>query len=302
MNYQISRNGNIIGIYSHFDIMNGLMDGTFLPSDYYWTAGMAEWKTLYFFKDNEVSRSSLSSPQPEITTAAIGQNKKSKTIWAIVAFLFPYIGYWKIIFDKKLGYSKTTKAIYTCWFFLICLSFISIIASSNSRTYNPSTASDSESTNEAYTVPLKKRQIGAQNNSDSFSGEVDSSDAVSYIGGGINLLMSQHTNTEVSATADNTLIITTRQSLNRNVKGVPLLKLWIYVSATVAGKYLNDHPESGINEIWFSDYSNLKQKQIYVLKVSVAKKVQDRVFRSLMSPIPDGMDTIWDSLDTRTFE
>ena len=53
MTFQISRDGKIIGAYSHPQITSGLIDGTFRETDYFWTAGMVEWERLALFKELE---------------------------------------------------------------------------------------------------------------------------------------------------------------------------------------------------------------------------------------------------------
>jgi hypothetical protein len=60
MTYQISRNGEIIGAYTHFEITKGLMDGSFLNTDHYWKQGMTEWRSLSVFKIIE----KVNIPQP----------------------------------------------------------------------------------------------------------------------------------------------------------------------------------------------------------------------------------------------
>lgn len=53
MLYQISRNGKIIGTFNYQQVIDGLGNGLILSTDYYWTEGMSEWKTLEEFKINE---------------------------------------------------------------------------------------------------------------------------------------------------------------------------------------------------------------------------------------------------------
>jgi len=92
MNYQIGRNNSIIGTYSHLEVMKGLADGTFLPTDFYWRSGMSGWKTLGEFNFNEQSQSGPSSPPPRTASA---RNLKFAGFWvrAGAVFLDGLIGF-----------------------------------------------------------------------------------------------------------------------------------------------------------------------------------------------------------------
>ena len=71
MTYQISRNGEIIGAYTHFEVTKGLMDGSFLNTDHYWKQGMSEWRSLSVFKIIEkINVSSPVSPPPDRPASA----------------------------------------------------------------------------------------------------------------------------------------------------------------------------------------------------------------------------------------
>jgi hypothetical protein len=110
MTYQISRNGSIIGTFSHLEVAKGLMDGTFLPTDHYWKSGMAGWETLQEFEFKE-KNPELHFPKAQ----TIRTSKSKKYFWLVFAFFAPYFGAWRIIFDKSIGYSKLTKVFYTIW-------------------------------------------------------------------------------------------------------------------------------------------------------------------------------------------
>jgi hypothetical protein len=65
MTFQISRDGKIIGAYTHPQITSGLMDGTFRETDYFWTAGMVEWERLAVFNELEFEvETEKSNPTP----------------------------------------------------------------------------------------------------------------------------------------------------------------------------------------------------------------------------------------------
>jgi hypothetical protein len=112
MTYQISRDGSIIGTFTHLEVMKGLMDGTFLPSDHYWKAGMAGWKSLGEFRQNEQSQSST-PPAVSVNNTVSTKTKIIKTLWVLFALFMPYFGAWRIIFDKSLGFSKAVKIGFT---------------------------------------------------------------------------------------------------------------------------------------------------------------------------------------------
>lgn len=46
MTYQVSRDGEVLGHYDQEQIFAGLEQGEFLPTDYYWGEGMAEWQLI----------------------------------------------------------------------------------------------------------------------------------------------------------------------------------------------------------------------------------------------------------------
>jgi hypothetical protein len=125
MSYQISRNGSIIGTFTHLDVMKGLMDGTFLPTDHYWRPGMAGWKTLGEFKFNEQIQSNTPQPAVSVNTAVSFKTKIIKVLWVIFAVFMPYFGAWRIIFDKSLGFSTAVKIAFTIYLAFIMTFFVS---------------------------------------------------------------------------------------------------------------------------------------------------------------------------------
>ena len=129
MNYQISRNGQIIGTYSHFDVMKGLTDGTFLHSDYYWTSGMTEWKRL-----SELSFAAAApqvAAQPKAISSsdkqAIADGGKSsasmlkRVLVNMGIVLMPYVAWYWVYFDQQLSYKKKVKVYFTIWLVLLML-------------------------------------------------------------------------------------------------------------------------------------------------------------------------------------
>lgn len=127
MNYQISRNGNIIGTYSHFDVMKGLTDGTFLHSDYYWTSGMTEWKHL-----SELSFAAprpASAAQPTIIsdsdkqTPADGDKSSVSMLKRVLVtmgiVIMPYVAWYWVYFDRQCAFSKKAKVYFTIWLFIV---------------------------------------------------------------------------------------------------------------------------------------------------------------------------------------
>jgi hypothetical protein len=113
VSYQISRNGSIIGTFSHLEVSKGLMDGTFLPTDHYWSAGMAGWKALGEFKVNQPIQSNTPQPAVSVNNTVSTKTKIIKVLWVLFALFMPYFGAWRIIFDKSLGFSKAVKIGFT---------------------------------------------------------------------------------------------------------------------------------------------------------------------------------------------
>jgi len=125
MNYQISRAGSVIGTFSHLEVMKGLMDGTFLPTDHYWRSGMDGWKHLVEFRLNERSSISTLPPAVSVNTTVSFKTKIIKVLWVIFALVMPYFGVWRIIFDKSLGFSKAVKIGFTIYLAFIMTVFVS---------------------------------------------------------------------------------------------------------------------------------------------------------------------------------
>ena len=46
MEYQVSRNGNLLGCYDHPTLLALLHSGTLRIDDHYWHEGMVEWRQL----------------------------------------------------------------------------------------------------------------------------------------------------------------------------------------------------------------------------------------------------------------
>ena len=133
MTYQISRDGSVIGTFSHLEVMKGLMDGTFLPSDHYWRSGMAGWKTLGEFKINERTPNNSIPPVVVLSGTLSVKTVIIKTLWVIFAIFMPYLGAWRIIFDKSLGFSKGVKIFFSFWLIFV----IMILVSDHSRMSAP---------------------------------------------------------------------------------------------------------------------------------------------------------------------
>jgi hypothetical protein len=127
MTYQISRNGSIIGTFTHLEVMKGLMDGTFLPTDHYWKAGMAGWETLEEFKFNQQIQSYVPQPTVSAHNTVGTKTKIIKALWIIFALLMPYFGAWRIIFDKSLGFSRGVKIFFSGFLIIIMVGFITMI-------------------------------------------------------------------------------------------------------------------------------------------------------------------------------
>jgi hypothetical protein len=138
--YKISRNGVILGEYDQKVVSQYIAAGSLSPDDYGWMQGMSEWKKLSelgFMPPPIPPRPAPSvassvpapaPPQPAAQTTKPGHTFASVT-WVIVAILMPYIGCWRIIFDKSLGYASSTKTIFGVWL----AAFAIIFAASNSR-------------------------------------------------------------------------------------------------------------------------------------------------------------------------
>ena len=155
MNYQISRNGNIIGTYSHSDVMKGLMDGTFLPTDHYWTSGMVEWKRL----------SELSFTAPQVATQATDDRGKpsvsmlKRVLVTLGIVLMPYIAWYWVYFDRQISFSKKAKVYFTIWLVMLMLIVMRDTSStSGSGNYSASSsrAKDDEFSKEAIVTFAQK--------------------------------------------------------------------------------------------------------------------------------------------------
>jgi GYF domain 2 len=71
VNYQISRDGKIIGSYSYSQITNGLISGTFKETDYFWKTGMSEWKRLAVFNQLESEKSNPTPTKPVTNVSSV---------------------------------------------------------------------------------------------------------------------------------------------------------------------------------------------------------------------------------------
>ena len=115
MLYKISRDGSDLGEFDEATIRSNVEAGFLRGSDYAWSAGMTEWRTL---SQLGLARSvSYAAAAP----AAPAARPKGYVGWMVAGFLVPYLCAWRIIFDKTLGYSRTVKITYASWlvFFLI---------------------------------------------------------------------------------------------------------------------------------------------------------------------------------------
>ena len=131
MNYQISRDGTVLGTFTHLEVLKGLMDGTFLPTDHYWSAGMAGWKPLGEFRQNEQIQSSTPPPAVSVNNTVSTKTKIIKTLWVLFALFMPYFGAWRIIFDKSLGFSKVVKIFFSVLLIIVLMvGFIPLITES----------------------------------------------------------------------------------------------------------------------------------------------------------------------------
>ena len=142
--YKVSRKGTILGEYDQSSISQYVAAGSLTTSDHGWTQGMTEWKSLGELgfsppdlpPENKNSQQQNASPQ----TANSGSSSAA-TIWIFVAIFFPIIGCWRVIFDKTLGYTSTTKKIFTAWLSIYFVALIfGLIAAFNQE--GPDKASD----------------------------------------------------------------------------------------------------------------------------------------------------------------
>lgn len=123
-------------------------------------------------------------------------------------------------------------------------------------------------------------------------------DAANYVSVAINVLMKDHTDTAVIPANDGILIFSKKKLQTEEVK-----KLWVFLAASAAGKYFNDHPTSTNYVLYFSDVGDMKARPIrtQALSLSVAKRVQSKLYNNQMS-LKDGIDEIWNSLESKTIE
>lgn len=279
MKYQISRDGQIIGAYSYFAVVEALEKGTFSESDYYWRDGLPQWNPLSDFKFYEQYVPTL-------------KDKIRKIFWVSVTVFMPYFGIWKIYFDKSLAVSKSLKSILTTWTVFACLVIFLEFKESTHKDRN---------TNGRLSEKTENSSIIQKNSSFPGIGDYDDS-PTNFIARGINLMMAAHTQTDVTISEDNKLLISSNQSLDREIKGVSLLKSWLFFSTLTAGAYFNMHPESRVDEIWLTERKTLTTyKKFFVLKVSRAKEIQSYMKNS-SKEFPDAVDIVWNSLETRSLE
>ena len=142
--YKVSRNGTILGEYDQSSISQFVAAGSLTTSDHGWTQGMTEWKSLgeLGFSPPPLPSKSKSSQQLNTSQqAANSSGSSAATIWIFVAIFFPIIGCWRVIFDKTLGYTPTTKKIFIAWLtiYFVALTF-GLIAAINQK--GPDEASD----------------------------------------------------------------------------------------------------------------------------------------------------------------
>lgn len=142
--YKVSRNGTILGEYDQNSISQCVVAGSLTTSDHGWTQGMTEWKSLgeLGFAPPPLHTESKNPQQKNASPQAATSNGSSTaTIWIFVAIFFPIIGCWRVIFDKTLGYSSTTKQIFIAWLTIYFVALIfGIITAINQE--GPDKASD----------------------------------------------------------------------------------------------------------------------------------------------------------------
>ena len=60
--FQISRNGKIIGIHRLNEVLDGINSTKFIATDHYWRDGMTGWVALSQFKNNEIKVTPVAPP------------------------------------------------------------------------------------------------------------------------------------------------------------------------------------------------------------------------------------------------
>ena len=115
MLYKISRDGAELGEFDEATVRRNLEAGFLLASDYAWSVGMTEWRTL------DQLGLARPGPYPSAAPAAPVARPSGYVGWMVAGFLMPYLCAWRIIFDKTLGYSRSVKIAYAFWvgFFLL---------------------------------------------------------------------------------------------------------------------------------------------------------------------------------------
>ena len=125
-----------------------------------------------------------------------------------------------------------------------------------------------------------------------------SESAASAITKQINTLTSDYTETLVTPTnGKKAVIVVSMKALQTD----RVKKLWIFIASSTIGKYMNDHPELSIKEIWFSDVLEMKGRpaSYSVLDISVSKLVQKKIHGGEMK-IQEGIEKVWTSLVLKT--
>jgi len=142
--YKISRAGAVLGEYDEAIVRRYLDAGSIKLHDYGWSEGMTEWKQLHEL-GFRVSTPSVPPAAPALApsaqaAAAAGERPFAYYAWMVAAFFVPHLFFWRIIFDKTLGYAKGVKVIFGVWA-LFVLSLVFSTVSSGGRYY---TAKDVE--------------------------------------------------------------------------------------------------------------------------------------------------------------
>ena len=136
---QIARNGLVIGTYALSDIKNLILKGTILNTDHYWTNGMAGWKSVSEFSANEFNSANVSANSVTEITVDPSKHKFARTVWIIIAVFAPYIGCWRIIFDKSLGFAAETKRNFRIYLIIImsimCFGWVTALTSMGLESY-----------------------------------------------------------------------------------------------------------------------------------------------------------------------
>jgi hypothetical protein len=245
----------------------------------------------------------LRPPQPVQGSIINKPSQIGKTIWLVVAFFAPLIGFWRIILDKSYGYSKTTKVIFTGWFSIHCLVIFLAVFLQPTVDYGYPRANSSPVYINRLTGQAKKYYDiieSARYSNDKFTLRDVSA---YYVYKGVNKLM-PYTDTRVFA-SEGVLIVYSNTDLDEVVGGMPSIKTWAFTIATVTGYYFNElNPNRdvnkltnphGVREVWMTDKQNFG-KQFYVLKVSDGQAMQRKCQISQVDAI-DAINTIWGSLE-----